>query len=87
MVAPATGAAPELMTYVGDSSTLYPANDTGALAACLRQLYENPDLRRRLAGLERQAFLSRFNATEMAKAAAAEFENAIRRRAGALHAR
>jgi glycosyltransferase involved in cell wall biosynthesis len=85
VVAPATGAAPELMAYVGDSSTLYPANDTGALSARLRRLYKQPDLRQRLGTLERQAFLSRFNATEMAKAAAAEFEAAVRRRAGALH--
>ena len=46
-VVPATGAAPELMRYVGDTSTLYPANDTGALAAALRALSESPERARR----------------------------------------
>ncbi len=86
VVAPATGAAPELMAYVGDTSTLYPPNDTGALASRLRQLYESPERRARLAMLERRAFLTRFNATEMARAAAEAFEAAIRARAGRPHA-
>ena len=35
---------------------------------------------------ERWAFLTRFNATEMARATATEFEWAIKERAGRLHA-
>ncbi|MGH2370019.1 MAG: glycosyltransferase family 4 protein, partial [Chloroflexota bacterium] len=85
VVAPDTGAGPELMECVGDTSTLYPANDTGALADHLRALYESPERRASLAAKQRQAFLTRFNATEMAKAAAAEFERAIQDRAGRLH--
>ena len=85
-VVPATGAAPELMRYVGDASTLYPANDTGALAAALRGLSESPERRTALAQRERWAFLTRFNATEMARATASEFEWAIKERAGRLHA-
>jgi glycosyltransferase involved in cell wall biosynthesis len=85
-VVPATGAAPELMRYVGDTSTLYPANDTGALAAALRALSESPSRRAALAQRERWAFLTRFNATEMARATATEFEWAIKERAGRLHA-
>ena len=46
VVVPATGAAPELMRYVGDTSTLYPANDTGALAARLRGPAPNSPARR-----------------------------------------
>ena len=57
------------MRYVGDTSTLYPANDTGALAARLRGPLRVPRARRAaLAQRERWAFLTRFNATEMARA-------------------
>ena len=87
MIAPDTGAGPELMRYVGDSSTLYPMNDTGAIADRLLMLYEDHCLRRHLAKQERRAFQERFNATVMAKAAAAEFEDAIARRAGRPHER
>jgi glycosyltransferase involved in cell wall biosynthesis len=85
VVAPDSGAAPELMRAVGDCSTLYPANDTGALAERLRRLYEEPAQRTRLAQAERRAFEQQFNATEMAKAAAREFEAAIKQRAGRSH--
>lgn len=85
VVAPATGAAPEIMAHVGDTSTLYPPNDTGALAARLAHLYENQDARSRLARLEHQTFLTRYNAREMARAAADEFERAIKARGGRLH--
>jgi glycosyltransferase involved in cell wall biosynthesis len=80
VVAPATGAAPELMAYAGETATLYPKNDTGALAARLRLLYEQPERRRRLGAQERRAFLQRYNATVMAREALAAFEEAIRRR-------
>jgi glycosyltransferase involved in cell wall biosynthesis len=83
---PATGAAPELMRYVGDTSTLYPANDTGALAERLRGLHESPARRSSLAQRQRWGFLTRFNATEMAKATALELEWAVRERAGRAHA-
>jgi glycosyltransferase involved in cell wall biosynthesis len=86
VVAPATGAAPELLAYVGDTSTLYPANDTGAMAERLKRLHDDPHLRQRLARLERAAFCERFNATVMAEAAAAEFERAIKDRCGRPHA-
>jgi glycosyltransferase involved in cell wall biosynthesis len=85
VVAPDTGAAPELMAYVGDTSTLYPANDTGALAERLKMLYTSPERRAAIAAKERRAFLERYNATEMAKALAAEIEEAIRCRAGRPH--
>lgn len=85
VVAPASGAAPELMRYVGDTSTLYPPNDTGAMASGLQRLYEASDFRQHLGELERHAFLEHFNSTQMAKAAAREFEAAICRRAGRLH--
>jgi glycosyltransferase involved in cell wall biosynthesis len=86
VVAPDTGAAPELMRYVGESTTLYPANDTGAMAARLRRLHEDLALRQRLSACERRTFLERFNATEMARAAAAEFDEAIRARGRRPHA-
>jgi glycosyltransferase involved in cell wall biosynthesis len=85
VVAPDSGAAPELMRYVGDSSTLYTANDTGALAACLRRLAESEEARASIARLQRAAFRERFNATVMAAAAAEAFEQAITRRCGRLH--
>lgn len=86
VVAPATGAAPELMEYVGDTSTLYPPNDTGAMADRLQALYEDPAHRAGLAARQRHAYLTHFNATEMASATAAAFEWAIRERAGRPHA-
>ncbi|HEX2186421.1 MAG TPA: glycosyltransferase [Chloroflexota bacterium] len=86
VVAPASGAAPEIMAYVDDTSTLYPVNDTGAMAQRLKALYESPARRAEIGERERRAFLTRFNATEMAKGAAAEFERAIARRAGRPHA-
>jgi glycosyltransferase involved in cell wall biosynthesis len=85
VVAPDTGAAPELMAYVGDSSTLYSANDTGDLAARLRRLAESEEARASIAALERRAFERRFNATVMAEAAADAFERAIELRCGRLH--
>jgi len=75
------------MAEVGETGTLYAENDTGALANRLRQLYESPDLRRRLAEGERRAFLERFNATSMARAAAVEFQRVSEARAGRPHAR
>ena len=85
VVAPDAGAAPELMRYLGDSSTLYPANDTGALAARLRALAESPELRRAIAAKQRRAFEERYNATVMAEAAVKAIEAAIARRCGRLH--
>jgi glycosyltransferase involved in cell wall biosynthesis len=85
VVAPDTGAAPELMRYVGDCSTLYPANDTGALADRLRTLAESEERRHTIAAKQRRAFEERFNATEMAEAAANAVEGAISRRCGRLH--
>ena len=85
VVAPDMGAAPELMEAVGETAMLYPANDTGALADRIARLYGEPELRRRLAGLERRAFLEHYNATTMAAAAACEFEEAIKRRSRRLH--
>jgi glycosyltransferase involved in cell wall biosynthesis len=85
VVAPATGAAPELMAYVGDESTLYPANDTGAMAERLKGLYRSPERRTALAARQREAFLGRFNAMEMAKATAEEFRWAIARRSLQRH--
>jgi|GEM_PF-881360 len=87
VVGPDSGAAPELMAEVGETGTLYAENDTGALANRLRQLYESPDLRRRLAEGERRAFHERFNATSMARAAAVEFQRVSEARAGRPHAR
>ncbi len=85
VVAPATGAAPELMAYVGDTSTLYPPNDTGALAERLQGLHLDPARRAALAHRQRQAFTTHFNATEMARVTAAEFERAIQGRGGRPH--
>jgi glycosyltransferase involved in cell wall biosynthesis len=86
VVAPDSGAAPELMRAAGETGTLYPPNDTGAMAACLKRLYQDQDLRRRLASGQRRAFLERFNATAMARAAAEEFERAVKARLGRPHA-
>jgi glycosyltransferase involved in cell wall biosynthesis len=82
---PATGASPELMRYVGDSSTLYPANDTGALAERLRALCDSPERREAIAQRQHWAFMTRFNAMEMAKATSLEFEWAVKERRGRLH--
>ena len=86
MVAPDTGAGPELMRYAGDTSTLYPANDTGALADRLLQLATSREKREHIACLERRAFETRFNATMMAEAASNALEAAISRRCGQPHA-
>jgi glycosyltransferase involved in cell wall biosynthesis len=86
VVAPAMGAGPELMCAMGDTTTLYSPNDTGSLAARLLDLYEQPELRRRVASLGRRAFEERFNATQMAAAAAREFQRAVADRGGRLHA-
>jgi len=85
VVAPDAGAAPELMRYVGDCSTLYAANDTGALADRLRRLAGSEEARTRIAKLERTAFETRYNATVMAEAAAESIQEAITRRCGRLH--
>lgn len=85
VVAPANGAAPELMTQVGDTSTLYEPNNTGAMATVLAALYEDEAHRRRLARQQVEAFRQCYNATEMARAAAHEFEALARERAGQLH--
>jgi glycosyltransferase involved in cell wall biosynthesis len=85
VVAPDTGAAPELMRYMGDGSCLYAANDTGAMADRLGRLARSQELRAEIAGRQRRAFEERFNAREMAKAAAEAIEAAITRRCGQLH--
>ncbi|HEU5316996.1 MAG TPA: glycosyltransferase family 4 protein [Chloroflexota bacterium] len=85
VIGPDTGAAPELMACVGETRTLYPENDTGALADRIKLLYDLPDLRRTLAAAEQRAFRERFNARSMADAAAAEFERAIATRGGRPH--
>ena len=86
VVAPDSGAAPELMRYVGDCSTLSAANDTGALAGRLRRLAGSEAARTSIARLERKAFEQRYNATVMAEAAAQAIEQAISHRCGRLHA-
>jgi glycosyltransferase involved in cell wall biosynthesis len=85
VVGPDSGAAPELLAAVGETRTLYPENDTGALADRVKQLYELPDLRTRLGASEQRAFRERFNATSMAQAAASAFEDAIAARRGRPH--
>jgi glycosyltransferase involved in cell wall biosynthesis len=85
VIGPDTGAAPELMAEVGETRTLYPENDTGALADRISLLYDTPDLRASLSAAERRAFLDRFNASSMAAAAASEFDRAIAARCGRPH--
>ncbi|MGI8424819.1 MAG: glycosyltransferase family 4 protein [Chloroflexota bacterium] len=85
VVGPDSGAAPELMAAVGETRTLYPENDTGALADRIKLLYDLPELRAELAHAERRAFRERFNARSMARAAVDEFERAIAARCGRLH--
>lgn len=85
VIGPDSGAAPELLAAVGETRTLYPENDTGALADRVKLLYDLPDLRLRLAGAEQRAFRERFNARSMAQAAASEFQRAIAARSGRTH--
>lgn len=85
VVAPASGAAPELFKVVGETGTLYVPNDTGAMAASLGRVYGDGELRHRLATEEQRAFRERFNATEMARAAATAFAAAIETRQGRRH--
>src|SRR5688572_14913326 len=85
VVGPDSGAAPELLTAVGETRTLYPENDTGALADRVKLLYDSPELRTRLGASEQRAFRERFNATSMAQAAASAFEDAIAARCGRPH--
>jgi glycosyltransferase involved in cell wall biosynthesis len=85
VIGPDSGAAPELMAAVGETRTLYPTNDTGALADRIKLLHDRPELRASLAKAERRAFRERFNARTMAEAATAAFERAIARRAGQAH--
>ena len=85
VIGPDTGAAPELLAAVGETRTLYPENDTGALADRVKLLYDLPDLRARLGEAQQRAFRERFNARSMAQAAAAEFEGAIAARCGRQH--
>ena len=85
VIGPDSGAAPELLAAVGETRTLYPENDTGALADRVKLLYDLPDLRARLAQEEQRAFRERFNARSMAMAAVTEFERAIAARAGRPH--
>ena len=85
VIGPDSGAAPELLAAVGETRTLYPENDTGALADRVKLLYDRPELRARLVEAEQRAFRERFNARNMAMAAAAEFERAVATRAGRTH--
>ncbi len=85
VIGPDSGAAPELMAAVGETRTLYPANDTGALADRIKLLYDLPDLRTQLAEAEQRVFRERFNARAMAEAATMEFMRAIERRARQVH--
>ena len=85
VIGPDSGAAPELMEVVGETRTLYPENDTGALADRVKLLYDLPELRAKLGEAEQRAFRERFNASSMARAAADEFERAVAQRAGRLH--
>jgi phosphatidyl-myo-inositol dimannoside synthase len=85
VIGPDSGAAPELLSAVGETRTLYPENDTGALADRVKLLYDLPDLRAQLAEAERRAFRERFNARSMAAAAAAEFARAVTERGGRAH--
>jgi glycosyltransferase involved in cell wall biosynthesis len=87
VVGPESGAAPELMAAVGETRLLYPENDTGALAARIKLLLENPELRADVSRKQHAAFCTRFNATSMAEAAAAELQRAVSNRAGKPHSR
>jgi glycosyltransferase involved in cell wall biosynthesis len=85
VIGPDSGAAPELMAHVGETRTLYPENDTGALADRIKLLYDLPDLRRALGAAEQRAFRERFNARSMAEAAAAELQRTVEARAARPH--
>jgi glycosyltransferase involved in cell wall biosynthesis len=65
----------ELPNVIGDAGCLFAEGDTGALAEQLRQLWQQPDLRVRLAAKGRERVLARFTQRQVATATLALYRN------------
>jgi glycosyltransferase involved in cell wall biosynthesis len=65
----------ELPNVIGDAGCLFAEDDAGALAEQLRQLWQQPDLRVRLAAKGRERVLARFTQRQVATATLALYRN------------
>ncbi len=82
VIAPDNGAGPEIIGWQGKQAGLvYPNQDTGAIAACVRQLLENQELAQQMGQTGKQMVAEHFNARQMAKSILNLFEEAIERKA------
>ncbi|WP_077969667.1 glycosyltransferase family 4 protein [Streptomyces tsukubensis] len=77
LVATTGGAIPEVAGNDGETCLAVPPGDAGALAAALRRLLDDPELRRRLGAAGRERVLARFTWARAAQGTAELYRGAI----------